>query len=112
MARATWAPWGLSGTPGKTGRARGCNRCPTSNTSSAVVPFPNPSGALLTGQYYLYFSPDGNFVFGGSPYSADLLVGVRTGTGTPNLSGLYYEAGLDEDESTLNAGYASLDSFY
>src|ERR1039458_2345328 len=80
---------------------------------AAVVTFPNPSGALLTGQYYLYFSPDGNFVFGGSPYSADLLVGVRTGTGTPNLSGLYYEAGLDEDESTLSAGYAgSLDSFY
>ena len=37
---------------------------------------------------------------------------MRTGTGTPNLSGLYYEAGLDQDESTLSAGYASLDSFY
>ena len=79
---------------------------------AAVVTFPNSSNALFAGQYYLYFSPDGNFVFGGSPYSPDLLVGVRTGTGTPNLSGLYYEAGLDEDESTLNAGYASLDSFY
>ena len=30
-----------------------------------------------------------------------MIVGVRTGTGTPNLSGLYYEAGLDQDESTL-----------
>jgi len=79
---------------------------------AAVVTFPNTSNALFTGQYYLYFSPDGNFVFGGSPYSADLLVGVRTGTGTPNLSGLYYEAGLDEDESTLSAGYATPDSFY
>ena len=83
---------------------------------AAVVTFPNSNTALLTGQYYLYFSPDGNFVFGGSPYSSpnpyNLFVGVRTGTGTPNLSGLYYEAGLDQNESTLSAGYASLDSFY
>jgi hypothetical protein len=43
-----------------------------------------------------------------------LLVGVRTGTGTPNLSGLYYEVGLDQDESTLLAyGFArNLDAFY
>ena len=80
---------------------------------AGVVTFPNSNTAAFTGQYYLYFSPDGNFVFGGSPYAADMFVGVRTGTGTPSLSGLYYEAGLDQDESTLlNAGYASLDSFY
>ncbi|MCX6633354.1 MAG: hypothetical protein NTW28_37640 [Candidatus Solibacter sp.] len=82
------------------------------SNGAAVVTFPNSTTALFTGQYYLYFSPDGNFVFGGSPTSFDLFVGVRTGTGTPNLSGLYYEAGLDQDESTLSAGYASLDSFY
>ena len=79
---------------------------------AAVVTFPNSNTAAFAGQYYLYFSPDGNFVFGGSPYAADLFVGVRTGAGTPNLNGLYYEAGLDQDESTLSAGYASLDSFY
>ena len=79
---------------------------------AAVVTFPNSNTAAFTGQYYFYFSPDGNFVFGGSPFAADLFVGVRTGTGTPNLNGLYYEAGLDQDESTLSAGYASLDSFY
>jgi uncharacterized protein (TIGR03437 family) len=84
----------------------------TFSNGAAVVTFPNSSTALFAGQYYLYFSPDGNFVFGGSPYSADLLVGVRTGTGTPNLSGLYYEAGLDQDDSTLSAGYATPDSFY
>jgi uncharacterized protein (TIGR03437 family) len=82
------------------------------SNGAAVVTFPNSNTAVLTGQYYLYFSPDGNFVFGGSPISFDLFVGVRTGTGTPNLNGLYYEAGLDQDESTLSAGYASLDSFY
>ncbi len=42
-----------------------------------------------------------------------MFVGVRTGTGTPNLNGLYYEAGIDQDDSTLlSDGYASLDSFY
>jgi uncharacterized protein (TIGR03437 family) len=82
------------------------------SNGAAVVTFPNSTTALLAGQYYLYFSPDGNFVFGGSPNSFDLMVGVRTGTGTPNLSGLYYEAGLLQDESTLSAGYASLNSFF
>ena len=83
------------------------------SNGAAVVTFPNTSSSLFVGDYYLYFSPDGNFVFGGSPYSTDLLVGVRTGTGTPNLSGLYYEAGLDQNESSLLiTGVASLDSFY
>jgi uncharacterized protein (TIGR03437 family) len=84
------------------------------SNGAAVVTFPtNNSNALFAGDYYLYFSPDGNFVFGGSPFSTDLIVGVRTGTGTPNLSGLYYEAVLDQNESALFAtGVASLDSFY
>jgi uncharacterized protein (TIGR03437 family) len=79
---------------------------------AAVVTFPNSNNAFLSGQFYLYFSPDGNFVFGGSPVSADMFVGVRTGTSTPNLNGLYYEAGLDEDESQLASGFANPDSFY
>ncbi len=80
---------------------------------AGVVTFPNSTTALFSGQYYLYFSPDGNFVFGGSPTGFDLFVGVRTGIGTPSLGGLYYEAGLDQNVSTLaSAGYASLDTFY
>ena len=82
------------------------------SNGAAVVTFPTSTTALFTGQYYLYFSPDGNFVFGGSPTGFDMFVGVRTGNGTPNLNGLYYEAGLDQDTSTLNAGYATLDTFY
>jgi uncharacterized protein (TIGR03437 family) len=83
------------------------------SNGAAVVTFPNSTSAVLTGQYYLYFSPDGNFVFGGSPNAFDLIVGVRTGTSTPNLSGSYYEAGMDQDLSTLlSAGYASLDTYY
>jgi uncharacterized protein (TIGR03437 family) len=82
------------------------------SSGAAVVTFPNSTSAFLSGQYYLYFSPDGNFVFGGSPVSADMFVGVRTGTSTPNLSGLYYEAGIDEDESQLAGGFANPDTFY
>jgi uncharacterized protein (TIGR03437 family) len=82
------------------------------SNGAGVLTFPNSTTALFAGQYYLYFSPDGNFVFGGSPNFADLIVGVRTGTGTPDLNNTYYEVGLDQDESTLGSGYASLDSFY
>jgi hypothetical protein len=84
------------------------------SNGAAVVTFPssNTSTALFQGDYWLYFSPDGNFVFGGRPYFPDLVVGVRTGTGTPTLGGLYYETGLDQDGSTLAAGFArSMDSF-
>jgi len=81
---------------------------------AAIVKFPtNLSNAVIGTNEYLYISPDGNFVFGGSPVGFDMFVGVRTGSGTPSFGGLYYQAGLDEDTSTLgNAGYATLDTFY
>jgi uncharacterized protein (TIGR03437 family) len=81
----------------------------TVSNGAAVVTFPTNNNAFFTGPnaYYLYFSPDGNFVFGGGRYSADMFVGVRTGTGTPNLSGLYYEAGLDD---TPDAYYGSFNA--
>ena len=114
MARATSARWGFPGISGRSakGTASFSNVKYTFSNGAGVLTFPNSTTALFTGQYYLYFSPDGNFVFGGSPNSFDLIVGVRTGTGTPNLNDTYYEVGLDQDESTLSAGYASLDSFY
>jgi uncharacterized protein (TIGR03437 family) len=64
----------------------------------------------VAGIEYLYFSPDQNFVFGGSPTNADMFVGVRTGS-APNFGGFYYQAGLDLDESTAGSGYATLDSY-
>jgi uncharacterized protein (TIGR03437 family) len=83
------------------------------SNGAAKVTFPSPSNAaLILGQKYLYFSPDGSFVFGGSPTSWDFLVGVRTASGTPSLGGLYYQAGIDQDESQLASGYALLDTFY
>ncbi len=53
-----------------------------------------PLGGVINGAEYLYVSPDGNFVFGGSPYGWDFFVGVHPTT-TPTFSGLYYQAGLD-----------------
>jgi uncharacterized protein (TIGR03437 family) len=81
------------------------------SNGAAVVTFPNSSTAAIVGQEYLYFSADGNFVFGGAPNGFDMLVGVRPGSAS-TLSGLYYQAGLDSDESTLGAGYATMDTFY
>src|ERR1035441_2550735 len=100
MAWPTSAPWEVAAYAGQNGPNRVVQSLPNVkfrfSNGAAVVTFPSSSTALFVGDYWLYFSPDGNFVFGGSPNSTDLLVGVRTGTGTPNLSGLYYQAGLDQ----------------
>jgi uncharacterized protein (TIGR03437 family) len=77
---------------------------------AAVVAFPSPSNAtLIVGQKYLYFSPDGNFVFGGSPTGWDFLVGIRTASGTPSFWGLYYQAGIDLS-SVFDSYYGSLNA--
>jgi uncharacterized protein (TIGR03437 family) len=77
---------------------------------AAVVAFPSPSNAaLIAGQKYLYFSPDGNFVFGGSPTGWDFLVGIRTASGTPSFGGLYYQAGIDFS-SAFDSYYGSLNA--
>jgi uncharacterized protein (TIGR03437 family) len=73
-----------------------------------------PTNNLISGQKFLYISPDGNFVFGGSPMGWDFFVGVRTGTGTPNFGGLYYQAGIDESVTQDSVGnvYGFFDTFY
>ena len=75
----------------------------TVSNGAVVLNFPNlvtsnSSTALLSGQNYLYFSPDGNFVFGGSAgntnLQADMFIGVKTGGAAAQLSSaLYYNAG-------------------
>jgi uncharacterized protein (TIGR03437 family) len=67
---------------------------------------------LIGGNHYLYISPDGNFVFGGSPTGWDMIVGIRNGTGAPNFSGLYYQVGMDEDETNLSSGYGNTDNYF
>ena len=82
------------------------------SNNAFVVTFPssNSSQALIQGQEYLYSTPDGSFVFGGSPENFDMIVGVRTGSGS-GLSGLYYQAGMDVDDSQLATGIG-LDTYY
>ncbi len=71
------------------------------------------SSTLLAGTELLYVSPDGNFVFGGSYTGWDMFVGVRAATSAPSkYDGLYYQAGLDLDESATNSGYSPLESYY
>ena len=87
---------------------------------AAVVTFPTSATAnFFSGQEYLYFSPDGNFFFGGSPStgatnttSYDMIIGVRNPSGTQNFQGTYYQAGIDQDVSQLNTGYADFDGYY
>jgi uncharacterized protein (TIGR03437 family) len=93
------------------------------SNGAAVVEFPTSNSAnFYSGSEYLYFSPDGNFFFGGSPspdssnngYGYDMIIGVRNGSGTQNFGGLYYEAGLDENFSQLTStgGYVDFDGYY
>jgi uncharacterized protein (TIGR03437 family) len=82
------------------------------SSGAMVVTFPNSTSNVLTGQKYVYISPDGNFIFGGSPQGFDMFVGVRTGSGA-SFGGLYYQAGLDQDASQLvSADFANLDTYY
>jgi uncharacterized protein (TIGR03437 family) len=66
---------------------------------------------LIAGNRYLYISPDGNFVFGGSPTGWDMFVGVRAAS-SATFGGIYYQAGVEEDESQLANGFATLQTFY
>jgi uncharacterized protein (TIGR03437 family) len=74
---------------------------------------PTDTSHLIAGTKYLYISPDGNFVFGGDPqYAWDMIIGVRQGSGTPNFSGLYYQAGVTIDNSQLASGGIVLTTQY
>lgn len=69
---------------------------------------------LIGGTEVLYVTPDGNFVFGGSANGFDMFAGVRAATSNPsNYDGLYYQAGLDLDNSpVVSSGYSLLDSYF
>ena len=77
------------------------------SNNAAVVTFPKNSNAnFYSDQVFVYYSPDTNFIFGGSEFGYDMFLGVKNaapGASTP-FSGLYYEAGIEE--------YSGLDSFY
>ena len=71
------------------------------------------SSTLIAGTQLLYISPNGNFIFGGSYSGYGIFVGVRAATKPPsNYEGLYYQAGLNLDETTTNNGYTLLDTYF
>jgi uncharacterized protein (TIGR03437 family) len=74
------------------------------------------SGTVISGARNLYVSPDGNFIFGGSTSGWDMFAGVRAVASPPPqnlLNDLYYQAGLDQDNSTLTSdGFVTLDTYY
>ena len=88
------------------------------SNGAGVLSFPSTTSSTayyFSGQEYMYISPDRNFIFGGSPLGYDMFVGVKNNSSgtTPPFSGIYYEAGLDQDESTLSSdSFAALDSYY
>jgi uncharacterized protein (TIGR03437 family) len=84
----------------------------TYSNGAAKITFPNSNTApfIFGEDEYLYTSPDGNFVFGGSPLDLDMFIGVKTdGSNPSNFSGMFYQAGLDDDNSD---GSGFLDSWY
>jgi uncharacterized protein (TIGR03437 family) len=85
------------------------------SNGAANIVFPNNNTSyFFAGPEYLYFSQDGSFCFGGSPQYPDMIIGVRAPTSgaPPALSGIYYTAGIDENESQVSAGFADFDAFY
>jgi uncharacterized protein (TIGR03437 family) len=71
------------------------------------------SSTLIAGTQLLYISPDGNFIFGGSSDGYDIFVGVRAATSPPaNYEGLYYQAGLQLNESSANNGFSGFNSYF
>lgn len=67
---------------------------------------------LIAGTKYLYLSADGDFVFGGSPTGFDMIAGVRSPSASPSFNGLYYQAGVFQDESGLGQGFGDLNTYY
>ncbi len=74
----------------------------------------NLDSNLMSGAKYFYFSPDGNFFFGGDPEDTDFIVGVRRGSGGSFATQIpYYTGGFFQDVSQVsNCECAWLNSTY
>jgi uncharacterized protein (TIGR03437 family) len=94
------------------------------STGAAAVTFGNQLTAtdlnsnLMSGTKYFYFSPDGNFFFGGDSEDTDFIVGVRQGSSGSFATQIpYYTGGLFQDDSQfascdcawLNSTYGGYD---
>jgi len=73
------------------------------------------STGLIAGTPLLYVSEDGNFIFGGSATGWDMFAGVRLQPNEPapsQVGGTYYQAGIDQDLTTLGSGFSTTYSYY
>lgn len=82
-----------------------------------TIAFPASASAqtLTAGNKQLFVSPDGKFVFGGSTTGWDIFIGVSAVVPPPPgapQSGLYYQAGIDQDVSQLSSGTTTLAGYY
>jgi uncharacterized protein (TIGR03437 family) len=74
----------------------------------------NLNSNLMSGTKYFYFSPDGNFFFGGDPQDTDFIVGVRqSSSGSFATQIPYYTGGFFQDDSQFSScGCGWLNSTY
>jgi uncharacterized protein (TIGR03437 family) len=89
------------------------------SAGAAAVTFGNELTAsnldsnLMSGTKDFYFSPDGNFFFGGDPEDTDFIVGVRQGTGGSFAAQPYYTGGIFQDDSQVDSCHCAwLNSTY
>ena len=83
-------------------------------TFGSALTTADPDSRLMSGTKYFYFSPDGNFFFGGDPEDTDFIVGVRQASnGAFAAQTLYYTAGFFQDSSEFSiCGCAWLNNTY
>jgi uncharacterized protein (TIGR03437 family) len=105
---------GYSGAGGATTSSQSSTVTYSFTNGIAMINFPaDATASFFSAPECVYFSPDGNFFFGGSTSGGnDMIVGVSTPAGTQNFGGLYYQAGLFQDESQISNGSADLDGYY
>jgi uncharacterized protein (TIGR03437 family) len=73
------------------------------------------SSQLVSGSVTFYMSADGNIVLGGSPGGFDLMVGIRSLTGTATnatANSVYYVAALENGYDSSQTPVNALDAFY
>jgi len=87
-------------------------------SGAGALTFPTastPLTALVSGQKTFYVSSDGNLLLGGDPNGFDLIIGIKSLSGSAANSmyqGTYFNAGLENDASDVAAGNNDIDSFY
>lgn len=83
------------------------------SNNAAIITYPKNSNAnFYSDQVFVYYSPDSNFIFGGSESGYDIFLGVKNaadGASTP-LSGLYYEIGMEQSASGVDSFYGTFNA--